>query len=76
MVSLFYFPYVIDKDISIIANWEITQEVYTLTLEYDITYERNPIENTVYLSLKEKITFFLGWYDNLEFTEKNISLFI
>ena len=64
----FYFPYVIDKDISIIANWEITQEVYTLTLEYDITYERNPIGEYRLPIIERENYFFLGWYDNLEFT--------
>ena len=63
----FYFPYTIEEDVTIIANWEMLDEVYTLTLEYNITYERNPV-GEYRLPVIERKLLFLGWYDNLEFT--------
>ncbi len=64
----FYFPYTIEEDISIVANWEIAQEVYTLTLEYNLTYDRNPIGDYRLPIIERENYYFLGWYDNLEFT--------
>lgn len=43
---------------------------YTLTLEYDTTYEEKPVGEYPLPIIERENYVFLGWYDNLEFTGK------